>query len=215
MNITKDLGYNYENEITNIENGNRWKSITKELNIGNIQILNNYNNKLYVINGSLKNNFILLSKTNELFLHYKAANPTVYNSSFSGSALPYPNEDIAFEKSKNEGLVRIKDGKFSFTIQYPNSYYVNMGSIYVPPEVKICILSNKNIPVSNIQIINLGYGVPFRSLTFPPERKFKGSLHYLNKNQPLNRSQYDILLSSGYPEKNVMPNNFWGEKPPK
>ena len=42
-----------------------------------------------------------------------------------------------------------------------------MGTVYVHPEVQIQVYdSNTNKPVSEIQHINLGEGIPFRTLSY-------------------------------------------------
>ena len=55
---------------------------------------------------------------------YWAASPATRGYSYSGSGLPYGNEDQAFGRTPNKG-VTIADGSGIFTvnIQRPNSYY--------------------------------------------------------------------------------------------
>lgn len=50
-----------------------------------------------------------------------ASNPVDVKASYSGTALPFPCADIAFEGTKN--IHRIEGGKFDATFSYPNSYY--------------------------------------------------------------------------------------------
>jgi hypothetical protein len=50
-----------------------------------------------------------------------APNSANLTSSFSGSALPYPCADIAFEGTPN--IFKIIDDEFSTVFTYPNSYY--------------------------------------------------------------------------------------------
>ena len=148
------------------------------------------------------------------FLKYSACNPPTFNSNFSGSGLPFPTEDIAYEGSPNRGVAQIVNGKFSFTINFPNSYYVNMGSVYIEPHVKLIVVDENNEPLTDVEIIRLANGIPFRTLTLPSLRNWnKGPLFYENKDLPV-RTQYQILVDSAYPDKNVMPSNFWGKKPP-
>lgn len=162
-----------------------------------------------VVSGTVKN---IISHTN-LFLKYSAANQPTYTTSFSGSGLPFPNEKIAFENSPNRGVVPIINKSFSFEINYPNSYYNNLGTVYVPPHVKILIVDSYNNPLTDLQIINLGNGIPFRTLTIPSCRNWNnGPLFYENNNLPV-RTQYQILCDSAYPSKNIMPKNFWGLRP--
>tara|TARA_B110000285_G_C14994249_1_gene547951 strand:- start:312 stop:893 length:582 start_codon:yes stop_codon:yes gene_type:complete len=149
---------------------------------------------------------------------YWAANPCDLNHSFSGSGLPFYSPDQAFSNMVNTGSL-ITDGySFEFKLFYPNSYYVGLGSVYVPPQVyiKIC---NPNVK-SNVQVINLGNGIPFRTLTYPapPSKNHRNSpLFYTNNNLPI-RTQEQILRDSAYPVFNILPpktpDNFWGLKPP-
>jgi hypothetical protein len=160
----------------------------------------------YVVTGKLKfPNF-----TRKIFIKYNASSPPDYNSNFSGSGLPFPNEEVAFENTPNKGITEVKNGDFSFVIRYPNSYYTNMGTIYVPPQVRLMLVNKDNTELSDILTVNLGEGIPFRTLTWPVQRNWNnGPLFYNNQNLPV-RSQYQILLDSAYPSTNIMPKNFWG-----
>ena len=149
---------------------------------------------------------------------YWASNPPDFNTSFSGSALPFYSPDQAFSKMVNAGSLITNGYSFEFKLFYPNSYYVGLGSVYIPPQVyiKIC---NPNIK-SNVQVVNLGNGVPFRTLahTAPPSKNNRNSpFFYTNENLTI-RSQEQILRDSGYPSFNILPpktpDNFWGLKPP-
>ncbi len=66
--------------------------------------------------------------------------------------------------------------------------------------------------------IQIDEGVPFRTLTYPapPSNNPRDSpmFYYCSKNKLPVRTQEQVLLDSGYPEVNDMPNNFWGLKPP-
>ena len=156
---------------------------------------------------------IQTSNIQRFYVKYSAANPPTYNGSFTGSGLPFPSEDTAYENSPNRGVVEVINGEFKFTIKYPNSYYINLGTVYVPPHVKILLVDDDSKPVSEPQVIDLGNGIPFRTLTWPKDRNWnEGPLFYENKNLPV-RTQYEILLDSAYPVTNTMPRNFWGTKP--
>lgn len=175
-----------------------------------LQKINNGNNNGFIVSGKL--NFPNL--TQKLFIKYTASSPPTYNANFSGSALPFPNELVAFENTPNKGVAEVINGNFKFILNYPNSYYTNMGTIYVPPQVKISLVDNNNKELGSPQTINLGEGVPFRTLTWPVQRNWNnGSLFYSNPNLPV-RTQYEILLDSAYPNVNKTPKNFWGKKPP-
>lgn len=191
-----------------------WDTIHKKLDICDVVMMKNKTNDVFMINGQLSGELMLLSNVETLVIKYWAANPPTYSQSFSGSGLPYPNEEVAFQNSKNVGVVPVKNGKFSLTIRFPNSYYDNMGTVYVPPQIKIKVCSDKNVAVSKIQHINLSEGIPFRTLTWTPKKNPDvGSMFYCNAGLPA-RSQFEILTSSAYPTVNKVPSNFWGEKPP-
>ena len=191
-----------------------WKSATKKLPLCDVNIVKNNSNSM-IINGNLKGSILNLSNKSNLYLKYWAANTPTYNSNFSGSGLPYPNKEVAFENSDNTGKVQILNGAFSISMRYPNSYYINMGATYVHPEVQIQVFdSSTGKSVSEVQHINLGEGIPFRTLTYPYQRNWnEGALFYKNDTIPSIRSQEQILLDSAYPPVNKMPNNFWGKKP--
>ena len=185
-----------------------YKNLNESGFVVNLNINNNNNNNEFVISGTLEH-----APYEKRFIKYSAANPPTYNSNFSGSGLPYPTEEIAYENTPNRGVVEIINGKFTFSIRYPNSYYINMGTIYVHPHVKLIVVDKNNNNIGEVLSINLGEGIPFRTLTWPVQRKWsEGPLFYKN-NFNMVRTQYQILLDSAYPDKNIMPKNFWGLAP--
>lgn len=179
----------------------------------------NLNESGFMVNLNIKhtdkNSFIISGNVNtngfeQRFIKYTAANPPTYNNSFSGSALPFPSEEIAYENTPNRGIVEIINGQFSFTIRYPNSYYINIGTIYVKPHLKLILVDKDNNTIGEQRVIELGEGVPFRTLTWPAQRDWNnGPLFYKNYNLPV-RTQNQILLDSAYPSRNIVPDNFWG-----
>lgn len=145
---------------------------------------------------------------------YWAPNPPTYCSSYSGSGLPYPNPNIAYENTPNRGVVKTSNGKFEFKLRYPNSYYIGLGSVYVKPVCHIKICDDKK---SKIHTIELGHGIPFRMLTYQqtPFTISRDSPNFYKGGFELPvRTQEQVLRDSGYPEENKMPNNFWGLRPP-
>jgi hypothetical protein len=191
----------------------QFKNVNDAMFIFNLNIKKT-NNNAYMINGDIDGKIGQMSNFEKLYVKYSAPNPPTYNSNFSGSGLPYPTEEIAFENTPNKGVAEIVNGKFSFTIRYPNSYYINMGSVYVGPHVKLLIVDKDNRELSPVENIKLGEGIPFRTLTWPVQRNWNaGSLFYENRNLPV-RTQYQILLDSAYPSVNKVPKNFWGTMPP-
>lgn len=221
MSLNSFAGINFDSESSDIfeyrENNmcNSFKNAYKNLPLCDVNIINNNNNS-FIVNGSLKGGVLNLSTQSNVHVKFWAASPPTYSSNFSGSGLPFPNEDVAFEKSENIGTADISNGNFSFSLRYPNSYYTNMGSKYVHPEVQLQVFdTNTNKSVSEIQHINLGEGIPFRTLTYPEQRNWsEGPLFYKKSILPSVRSQEQILYDSAFPKTNNVPKNFWGKKPP-
>lgn len=162
-------------------------------------------------------NFIIQGQTLNLaasFVKFWAASPPTYSLSFAGSGLPYGNEEMAFEKTPNQGVAPIKMGNFQFALEYPASYYDHMLKDYVPPQVKFVFCDASGNNMGDTHVANLGNGIPFRSLTWPKKRDWNiGPMFYCNNNLPV-RNQEQILRDSGYPAVNKEPDNFWGLMPP-
>ena len=138
-------------------------------------------------------------------LQYIAAAPPTVGSSFSGSNLPFANEDIAFVNTPNKGVTEVKNGRFTLNIRYPNSYYEFLGKVFNPPQVILYhVESDKEF------VLPLGGSVPFRTLSHPENRT--SSLFYSNENLPI-RTQANIIKDSAYPQQNFTPENFWGLRP--
>lgn len=159
-----------------------------------------------VIRGTIKS-----SDANPI-VTYWAPNPPNYRTSYTGSALPYPNPSIAYENTPNKGKVRANNRRFEIRIKYPNSYYAGLGNVYMQPLVhfKIC---EKTCEQSKIFTLKLGEGAPFRMLTYPspPETAPRCSpMFYYGRDRYPVRTQEQILIDSGYPKENKMPKNFWG-----
>ena len=192
-----------------------WSSAEEKGEIATVNIMKNDKDNTIVINGVLNSNILsFISSNSNSNIKYWAANSPTLNSSFSGSGLPFPNENIAFDKSKNSGISKINGSNFSFDIKLPNSYYTNMGTLYVSPEVKIQVVDLNGKSVGKVQSIKVGDGIPFRTLTWPVQRDWnKGPMFYYNPHLTV-RSQYQILLDSAYKANEPVPDNFWGDVPP-
>lgn len=144
-----------------------------------------------------------------------AGNPPTYITSYSGSGLPYPNSEIAYENTINKGMVKTDDkGNFQFNVMYPNTYYMGLGTNPVEP---CCHIKKCGTDDDQIHTIKLGHGVPFRMLTYPPIKSYDRPRHnvmfYSGRDKLPVRSQEQILRDSGYPLNNIMPKDFWGLTP--
>tara|TARA_Y100000590_G_scaffold468679_1_gene652535 strand:- start:2352 stop:2921 length:570 start_codon:yes stop_codon:yes gene_type:complete len=169
----------------------------------------NKGNGNFLVKGSVK------GAGNPTVLYWAAA-PANYRSSFSGSALPFPNPEVAYENTPNVGAVKAPGGNFEFNLHYPNSYYTRLGSVYKSPRVHIKVCREDG--TGEVQTILLGTGVPYRLLTFSPppcDIPPYGPLFYKKRYNGPPRSQEQILKDSQYPSTNKWYKGFWGDKPPK
>jgi hypothetical protein len=150
-------------------------------------------------------------------VNFIAPNPPTYLTSFSGSGLPYPNAEVAYENTPNKGMVRAPGGFFEFRLRYPNAYYVGLGTVYVEPCVHIRVCEEDGSK-SDLKTIILGKGIPYRSLTYPPTSKNvaprSSPLFYAGMEGLPVRTSEQITREADYPSINKMPDNFWGTKPP-
>ena len=138
---------------------------------------------------------------------YLAAQSPDYIQSYTGSALPFPDAEIAFQNTKNKGNFIPTSSSFDLTLRTPNSYYSHLGSRLIPPHVIFTVETNGQVEK---EIIELGEIAPFRTLSYqsvPAPRN--GPSFYDRSSMKLGRSQEEILRSSGY--RLTTPNNFWGD----
>ena len=166
--------------------------------------------------GSLKISGTVRNAEHKSYIIFWAANPPDYRTSYSGSGLPYPNSEVAYEKSPNRGVVDIQsDGSFQFHLKYPSGYYTGLGTVYMQPHIFIQI--NSPTTIGKPTGVRVGEGTPFRLLTYPPipetAPRCSPMFYAAGETQPV-RTQEQILRDSGYPKTNHMPNNFWGLTPP-
>lgn len=165
--------------------------------------------------GDILINGTVTSTTPNPTIYYWAAASPDYGTSFSGSGHPFPNPEIAYSRTANAGSVVANNRQFSIKLKYPNAYYVGLGTLYVPPHVNIKVVE----PGSSDKFITLQIdeGIPYRTLTYPapPSKNPRISPMFYYAPPREVRSQEQILRDSGYPVVNKMPDNFWGDKPPR
>ena len=80
------------------------------------------------INGSIKNSAMYSS------VIIIAANPIDRMSNYSGSGLPFPNYEIAFENTQNIHKID-RTGIFDVSFKYPNSFYMLDGINKIKPSI--------------------------------------------------------------------------------
>lgn len=151
-------------------------------------------------------------------LYYIAAAPPDYRATFSGSGLPFASQVQAFQNTPNKGTVRIPayGSKFEIKLMTPNSYYVGLGTVYVPPTLYLEYINQHGVK-RNVSV-KISDGIPYRSLTHPGPGQNSApranAMFYATQFGLPVRSQEQILRDSAYPQNNKMDPDFWGLKPP-
>lgn len=146
----------------------------------------------------------------DITVFYWAANPIDTRFSYPGSGQTYSSPEQAYDRSVNMGLIDTKDGKFSFNIKMPNSYYIQHGAQLIPPHVHLKILHNDE-PLE-VLMVALDNQLKQRLIHNPKERT---SANFYNHRQNLPfRSQEQILRDSSLPVSQGQC-SFWGLKPPQ
>lgn len=147
-------------------------------------------------------------------VRYVAASPPDYRATYTGSGLPFANQEQAFYNSPNIGHANVVDGTFEIKLMYPNSYYVGLGTVLVPPSLMVFYVDQEGNEKE--VTIKISEGIPYRTLTYPITKKApRDSAMFYSSGWSLPvRTQEQVLRDSGYPSTNVMPDNHWGLKPP-
>lgn len=157
----------------------------------------------FTVNGAIQN------PVDDNKILYYAASPPDFRTTYTGSGLPFANQEQAFYNTPNKGIIELNNGNFSIQLLYPNSYMVGLGTVTIPPTLYIEYLSNgKKEEVS----IKLSEGLPYRMLTYPSIGRARSGPEFYNEDLPI-RTQEQILRDSGYPGVNITPDNYWGLKP--
>lgn len=157
------------------------------------------------------------SGTNKTYMKYWASAPPTRGYSYSGSALPYANAEIAFGGDLDGGnpnidVTEVLQGGFNFDMEIPNSYYENNGTKLVPPTVYFVFCDENGNNISKRESIQLAESIAFRSLSWLPKRNWNdGPLYYGNQQQPT-RTQEQILRDSAWQPSE--PRDGWGLRPP-
>jgi uncharacterized protein YlzI (FlbEa/FlbD family) len=102
-------------------------------------------------------------------IKYWAANPINRIYSYSGSALPFPNPEVAYENTPNQGYQRLDNqGRFIIKLEHPSGYYVRQGKLLLNPHVHLK-LENYDGP-NVIYNLTIADHFPYRSLKNLPDR---------------------------------------------
>lgn len=105
-------------------------------------------------------------------MKYWAANPILRNYSYSGSALPYPNPEEAYENTPNQGDVLLDNfGRFAIKLDHPSGYYVRQGKILLKSHVHF-----KVDGLNKVYTVIIADHFPYRSLKGLPDRPNRSTM---------------------------------------
>tara|TARA_Y100000389_G_scaffold179456_1_gene193539 strand:+ start:19798 stop:20337 length:540 start_codon:yes stop_codon:yes gene_type:complete len=154
---------------------------------------------------------ILLKKFDKYTeVSYLAAQPPNLLQSYTGSALPFPDAEIAYQNTINKGSFKPNSANLSISMKFPNAYYSHLGSRLINPHVILTVSHNNKV---DREIIELGEIAPFRLLSYQSNPVPRISpLFYHRETKQKTPSQEELLRKSGYKLKT--PNNFWGDRIP-
>ena len=105
--------------------------------------------------------YVLIGRVSNGWKHaftYWAANPADHHLSFTGSGIPFPNPEVAFENTPNRGVITTETGGFQIQVQYPNAFYMGLGKEYIEPSVFFQV-------GDNVVVVPLSNGIPFRMVS--------------------------------------------------
>jgi len=114
-----------------------------------------------------------------------AANPIDRMSNYSGSGLPFPCYDIAFDNTPN--IKHINESNYAATFEYPNSFYMPNGRDKVPPTIYLSV--DDNI----IETKELPDPLPLKTLTHRGTANRERFVSYKYNNLPI-KNQDEIMI---------------------
>jgi hypothetical protein len=103
----------------------------------------NYNSDNITLTFNLKNEKIYMKGNAKYDLMYIAPKPMEKRLSYSGSGLPFSNEDMALYNTKTQG--KISKGDFKLVFDYPNTHYEFCSANLLKPYIKFTNLQNNSI----------------------------------------------------------------------
>jgi hypothetical protein len=109
-----------------------------------------------------------------------ASKPINRMTNYTGSGLPYPCAQVAFENTPNLLVVRDPTGAFDVVFSYPNSYYTADFYTRIEPSVFVSFQWKDASRESTMVRLPLEDRLPLRTLTYRPGF-YKGPQYYAAK----------------------------------
>jgi hypothetical protein len=90
-------------------------------------------------------------------IHFWASNPPDTHVICNKFIVPFPNAKIAYENTPNFKKINLEGSRnFEVDFMYPNSYYENSGTIFIPPHLHFKFYTTEaNEKVINNSILKL------------------------------------------------------------
>jgi len=134
------------------------------------------------------NKVVITGKITQPFSKAKllAANPIDKMSNYSGSGLPFPCYDIAFDNTPN--IKHINSANYAATFEYPNSFYMTNGRDKVPPTIYLSV--DDNI----IETKELPDPLPLKTLTHRGTTNRERFVSYKYNNLPI-KNQDEVMIA--------------------
>ena len=151
------------------------------------------------VEGVLTHSMAAMVPLKRLFVQWWAAAPMTRNSSYMGSGIPYPNEEVAFSQNHSSGVEPVVNGYYKFRLNYPNSYFVNLGTEFIPPSVHLQVVDEFNTELTPVHTISLAAPITLRDADIDRDWS-SGPLYYTPKRGSI-LSQWDRITKIGLPEK--------------
>ena len=109
-----------------------------------------------------------------------APNPIDRMTTFTGSGLPFPCAQIAFENTPNMAQITNPTGEFNLKFLYPNGYYTTDAFTKIEPSIFVTLYWKDETKEKTVVRLPLVDGLPLRTLNYRPGHN-KGPLYYAVK----------------------------------
>ena len=131
-----------------------WYLRDRKFQMCNVRYMDNGNGNCVVM-GKVDSFLNRLDNEMDIYVQWWAANSPVNTCSYSGFCLPFPNETIAYNDTSNYGVTQVKDKKFTFSCDRPNSYYTRGGSKFVKPQIRFQFCDSRKRPMSKMYTLKM------------------------------------------------------------
>lgn len=101
-------------------------------------------------------------------------------TNYTGSGLPFPCAQVAFENTPNIAKLTDPSGSFELTFTYPNGYYTTDAFTKIPPSIFVTLHWKDKAKEDTVVQLPLNDPLPLRTLSYRPNF-YKGPEYYAAK----------------------------------